>query len=75
MPTCPKSSNLKYFQLLGSEVEGTITIPLQAWTGTEDTRRLRLSDFKTLAHEGGNVVNPMHRLPLPPGSIPGTHFC
>jgi hypothetical protein len=27
------------------------------------------------AHEGGKVVSPMHRLPLPPGNIPGTHFC
>jgi len=27
------------------------------------------------AHEGGKVVNPTHRPPLPPGNIPGTHFC
>ena len=27
------------------------------------------------AHEGGKVVRPMHRPPLPPGNIPGTHFC
>jgi hypothetical protein len=27
------------------------------------------------AHEGGKVVSPTHRPPLPPGSIPGTHFC
>jgi hypothetical protein len=26
------------------------------------------------AHEGGKVVRPMHRPPLPPGNIPGTHF-
>jgi hypothetical protein len=26
------------------------------------------------AHEGGEVVSPTHRLPLPPGNIPGTHF-
>jgi len=25
-------------------------------------------------HEGGKV-NPTHRPPLPPGNIPGTHFC
>jgi len=24
------------------------TIPLQAWTGPEDSRRLRLPDFKTI---------------------------
>ena len=27
------------------------------------------------AHEGGKVVSPTHRPPLPPGYIPGTHFC
>ena len=26
------------------------------------------------ALEGGVVVNLTHRLPLPPGNIPGTHF-
>jgi len=51
-------------------------VPLQAWTGLEGSRRLRLSDFKTIRHEGGKVVSPTHRLPLlPPGNIPGTHFC
>jgi hypothetical protein len=25
-------------------------------------------------HEGGKVVSPTHRPPLPPGNIPGTHF-
>ena len=27
------------------------------------------------AHEGSNVVSLTHRPPLPPGNIPGTHFC
>jgi hypothetical protein len=27
------------------------------------------------AHGGGKVVKPTHRPPLPPGNIPGTHFC
>ena len=26
------------------------------------------------AHEGGKIVSPTHRPPLPPGSIPSTHF-
>jgi len=25
--------------------------------------------------EGGKVVSPKHRPSLPPGNIPGTHFC
>jgi len=27
------------------------------------------------AHEGGKVVSLTHRPPLPPGNIPGAHFC
>ena len=27
------------------------------------------------AHEGDQVVSPMHQLPLPQGDIPGNHFC
>jgi hypothetical protein len=27
------------------------------------------------AHEGGKVVSPKHRPPLPPEDIPSTHFC
>ena len=27
------------------------------------------------ALEGCKVVSPTHRSPLPPGNIPGTHFC
>jgi len=50
-------------------------VPLQAWSGPEDSRRLRLPDFVTTAHEGGKVVSLMHRPPLPPGKFPGTHFC
>ena len=50
-------------------------IPLQAWTAPEGSRRLRFPDFKQSAHEGGKVVSPTHRPPLPPGNIPGAHFC
>jgi hypothetical protein len=51
-------------------------IPLQAWTDPEVSRRLRLPDLKTKsAHEGGKVVSPTHRPPIPPRNIPGTHFC
>jgi hypothetical protein len=27
------------------------------------------------AYEGGKVLSPTHRPPLPPGNIPGTYFC
>jgi len=50
-------------------------VPLHAWSGPEGSRRLRFPDFMTTAQDGDNVVSPMHRLPLPPGNTPGTHFC
>ena len=44
-------------------------IPLQAWTGPEGYRRLSSQISRQLAHEGGKVVSPMHRPPLPAGCI------
>jgi len=38
----------------------------QPCTGPEGSRKLRLPDFRQLAHEGGKVVSPVHRQPLPP---------
>ena len=49
--------------------------PLQAWTGPEGSSRFRPPNFKTIAHESGKVVSRTHRPPLPPGNIPGIHFC
>jgi len=50
-------------------------VPLQAWSGPEGSRKLRLPDFMTTAQDGGKVVSLMHRSPLPPGNTSGTHFC
>jgi len=47
-------------------------VPLQAWTGSEDSRKLRLPDFVTTAQDGCSLT---HRPPLPPGNTPGTHLC
>ena len=33
------------------------SVPLQAWSGPEVSRKLRLPDFMTTAHEGGKVVS------------------
>jgi hypothetical protein len=52
-------------------IEKGKAFPLQAWTGPEGSRKLRLPDFKTIGTEGGKVVSHTHR----PGNIPGTHFC
>jgi len=50
-------------------------VPLRAWSGSEGSRKLRFPDFTTTAQDGGKVVSPTHRPPLPPGNTPGTHFC
>ena len=41
-------------------------VPLQAWTGPEGSRRLRHHVSRHSAREGGKVVSPTHRPPLPP---------
>ena len=51
------------------------SVPLQAWSGPEGSRKLRFPDFMTMAQEGGKVVSLTNRPPLPPGNSPGTHFC
>jgi len=50
-------------------------VPLQAWSGPEGSGKLRFPDFMTTAQNSGKVVRLMHRPPLPPGNVPGTHFC
>ena len=50
-------------------------VPLQAWSGPEGSRKLRFPYYMTTAQDGGKVVSPTHRQPLPPGNTPGTHFC
>jgi hypothetical protein len=36
-------------------------VPLQAWSGPEGSRKLRLLDFMTTAQDGGKVVSLTHR--------------
>jgi hypothetical protein len=48
---------------------------LQAWSGLEDSRKLRFPDYMTTAHYGRKVISLTHWPPLPPGNAPGTHFC
>jgi len=51
------------------------SVPLQAWSGPQGSRKLRSPDIMTTAHDDGKVVSLMHRPPLPPGNTPSTHFC
>jgi len=66
-----RSNTLPRIQIL---VKGK-AIPLQAWSGPEGSRKFRFPDFITTAQDGGKVVKPTHRPPLPPGNTPGIHFC
>jgi len=65
--------------LLYSCVDGNIIngkeVPLQAWSGPEGSRKLRLPDFMTTTQDVGKVVSLTDRPPLPPGNTPGTHLC
>ena len=51
------------------------SVPLQAWSGPEGSRKLRFPDFMTTAQGGGKVVSHTHRPHLPPGNSPGAHLC
>ena len=51
------------------------SVPLQALSGPEGSRKLRFPDFMTTAQEGGKVFSLTDRPHLPPGNSPGTHFC
>jgi len=63
-------------RMVASNKEGKgKAVPLQACSGPEDSRMLRFPDFMTTAQDCGKVVSLTHRLPLPPGNTPGTHFC
>jgi hypothetical protein len=50
-------------------------VPLLSWSGAEGYRKLRFPDFLTTAQDGDKVIRRTHRLHLPPGNTPGTHFC
>ena len=41
-------------------------VPLQAWSGAEGSRKLRLPNYVTTAQNGGKLVSLTHRPPLPP---------
>ena len=61
--------------LLNCKIGKGKAVPLQAWSGPEGSRNLKIPDFMTTAQDGGKVVSLTHRPPLPPGNTPGTHFC
>ena len=46
------------------------SVPLQAWSGPEDSRKLRFQDYMTTAQDGGKVVSLMHWPLFTPQEIP-----
>jgi hypothetical protein len=50
----------------GSQILCKKTVPLQAWSGPEGSRKLRFPDYMTTVQDGGKVVSLTHRLPLRP---------
>jgi len=51
------------------------SVPLQAWSGPEGSRKLKFPDIMTTAQGVGKVVSHTHWPHLPPGNSAGTHFC
>ena len=45
------------------------SVPLQAWSDPEGSRKLRFPDYMTTAQDGGKVVSLTHRPPLLPQEI------
>ena len=62
----PTKLNYKYYAIKTISKGKGKAVPLQAWTGPEGSRKLRLPDYMTTAHDGGKVVSLTHRPPLPP---------
>jgi len=65
----------KSVSFINADMVNIKSVPLQAWSGPEGSRKLGLPDFMTTARDGGKFVSTTHRPPLPPRNAPGTHFC
>ena len=69
MPLDRAATGIDYKSIKGKAV------PLQAWSGPEGSRKFRFPGFMTTAQNGDKVVGLTQRPPLPPGNVPGIHFC
>ena len=61
------STAIYYVLYLIYRVKKGKAIPVTGLWGPEGSGRLRLQITRLSAHEGGKVVTPTHRPPLPPG--------
>jgi len=71
----PKATNTHIGCVLYIYIYKGKAVPLQVRSGPEGSRKLRFPYYMTTAQDGGKVVSPTHRPPLPSGNAPGTHFC
>jgi len=67
--TLPAYSSILDYVTAVSPVQGFVkaqgkSIPIQTVEAPEDSWRLRFSDFRQSAHEGGKGGSPTHRPPL-----------
>ena len=57
----------RIYDPLEGNVKGTgKSVPLQAWSDPEGSRKLRFPDYVTMTQDGGKVVSVMHRPLLTP---------
>jgi hypothetical protein len=66
--TCDDVSNWPIIGMYSCLITG-----LDSPLGLQEVEVPRIS--RQSEHECDKVVRSTHRLPLPPGDIPGTHFC
>jgi hypothetical protein len=70
---CRNLRTFNYFQNKISVKKSNLYTGLYRPLGLQKVEAPKMS--RKSAHEGGMVVSHTHRPPLPPGDIPGAHFC
>jgi hypothetical protein len=64
IPVCHELGSTHFNSLYSVKKKGK-AVPLQAWSGPEGSRKLRVPDYTTAEQDGGKVVSLTHRPPLP----------
>jgi hypothetical protein len=59
---CIYRNRIKQLNIDKTQIKGK-AVPLQAWSGSKGSRKLRFPDFMTTAQDGGKVVSLTHQPP------------